>query len=135
MNSKDDSTMNTKRKHDDFQTLWERRKQSWQQQAERTMPDDATMLRMSELARQQASQQATVVVPLIRRRNRWLPYAAAASLVIGIIVFGLTRRSQPGNTLPLAKEVTVGEQSVRFMCNNGCSAQEVLLAANDIIKE
>lgn len=78
MNSKDDSTMNTKRKHDDFQTVWERRKQTWLQQAERTMPDDATMLRLSELARQQASQQATVVVPLIRRRNRWLPYAAAA---------------------------------------------------------
>lgn len=128
-------TMNAQQQRDDFQKAWERRKQDWQRQAEHSLPDDATLLRLSELARQQAQRQEAVVVPLARRRLRWLPYAAAASLVVGIATFVLTRESQPENMLPVAEEVSVEGQTMHFLCNSGCSVDEVLIAANEVIKE
>lgn len=128
-------TMNAQQQRDDFQKVWERRKQNWQEQAKQSLPDDATLLHMAELARMQAQQQGAVVVPLTRRRNRWLPYAAAASLVVGIATFMLTRESQPEIALPVAEEVSVGGQTMQFLCNNGCSVNEVLIAANEVIKE
>jgi hypothetical protein len=129
----ENKTMNTKR-NDDFQTAWERRKQNWQQQAEKTLPDDATLLRLAETARQQAQQQTAVVVPLTRPRKRWIPYAAAACIAVGVTVIGLTRQSQADNVLPVAEEVTVGGQTIHFLCNKGCSAQDVMLSANEVIK-
>ena len=130
-----DKTMNAQQPGDDFQKAWERRKQDWQRQAEHSLPDDATLLHIAELARMQARQQGTVVVPLTRRRNRWLPYAAAASLVVGIATFVLTRESQPENTLPVAEKVSVEGKTMHFLCNKGCSVDEVLIAANEVIKE
>ena len=129
----ENKTMNTKR-NDDFQTAWERRKQNWQQQAEKTLPDDATLLRLAETARQQAQQQTAVVVPFTRPRKRWIPYAAAACIAVGVTVIGLTRQSQADNVLPVAEEVTVEGQTIHFLCNKGCSAQDVMLSANEVIK-
>lgn len=126
-------TMNAQQQRDDFHKVWERRKQDWQEQAKQSLPDDATLLRLSELARQQALRQEAVVVPITRRRARWLPYAAAASLVVGIATFMLTRESQPEIALPVAEEVNVEGQTLHFLCNNGCSVDEVLLAANEVI--
>ncbi len=125
--------MNTKR-NDDFQTAWERRKQNWQQQAEKTLPDDATLLHLVELAQQQAQQHEAVDIPITRRRKHWIPYAAAASLVIGVAAIGLTRQGQPENGLPVTEEVTVEDQTVHFVCNNGCSVQDIMLMANKVIK-
>lgn len=127
-------TMNAQQQRDDFQTVWERRKQNWQEQAKKTLPDNATLLHLSELARQQAQKQEAVVVPITRRRNRWLPYAAAATLVIGVTTFGLTREGKPEHNLPVAEEIRVEGETIHFLCNNGCSANEVLLAANEVIK-
>ena len=124
--------MNAKR-NDDFQTVWERRKQNWQQQAEKTLPDDATLLRLAETARQQ-SQQTAVVVPLTRPRKRWIPYAAAACIAAGLTVVELANQSQSDNELPVAEEVTVEGQTIHFLCNNGCSVQDILLSANEVIK-
>ena len=129
----ENKTMNTKR-NDDLQTAWERRKQNWQQQAEKTLPDDATLLRLAETARQQAQQQTAVVVPFTRPRKRWIPYAAAACIAVGVTVIGLTRQSQADNVLPVAEEVTVEGQTIHFLCNKGCSAQDVMLSANEVIK-
>ena len=126
-------TMNSKR-NDDFQTVWERRKQNWQQQAERTLPDDATLLRLAETARHQAQQQAAVVVPFKQPRKRWIPYAAAACIAVGVTIIGLTQQGQPDNMLPVAEEVTVEGQTIHFLCNNGCSAKDILLSANEVIK-
>ena len=128
-------TMNAQQQRDDFQKVWERRKQNWQEQAEQSLPNDATLLHIAELARMQAQQQEAVVVPLTRRRARWLPYAAAASLVVGVATFMLTREGQPEIALPVAEEVSVGGQTMHFLCNSGCSVDEVLIAANEVIKE
>lgn len=130
----ENKTMSTKQLNDDFQTVWERRKQNWQEQAKKTLPDDAKLLRLAELAQQQAQKQAAVVVPITRRRKRWIPYAAAACIAVGVTIIGLTRHDQPDNMLPVTKEVTVEGQTIHFLCNNGCSAQEVMLFANEVIK-
>ncbi len=126
-------TKNPKR-NDDFQTIWKRRKQQWKEQAEKTLPDDATLLRLAELAQQQAQQQSAVVVPITRRRNRWIPYAAAACIAVGVAAIGLNLRDETGSPLPETEEVTVGDQTIHFLCNKGCSAQEVMLSAIEVIK-
>ncbi len=123
--------MNTTQ-HNDFQTLWKRRKQEWRQQAEKTLPDDATLLRLAERAQQQAPQPAVVLPSITKPHNRWIPYAAAASLVIGVSIIGLTRKMQHPNPLPMAEEVTVESQTIHFLCNNGCSAQDILVMANKV---
>ena len=81
-----------------------------------------------------AQKQAAVVVPITRRRKRWIPYAAAACIAVCVAIIRLTRHDQPDNMLPVAKEVTVEGQTIHFLCNNGCSAQEVMLFANEVIK-
>jgi len=121
------NTMN----RDDFNQLWERRKQTWHT----GVPDDASILRMAERARNAAMPEENVTPINLGRRGRWIPYAAAASLVVGIAIYGLMRQDNQPTQLPVAKEVSIDGQTVRFLCNNGCSAQEVLLSANDIIKK
>ena len=124
----------TKQPSRDFQTVWKRRKQHWKEQAEETLPDDASLLRLAELARQRAELQADVVVPFTPRRRRWMPYAAAASLLIGVAAFGWVRYGRTDNGRPVAEEVSVEGQTVHFLCNSGCSAQDVLFAVGDVIK-
>jgi hypothetical protein len=34
-----------------------------------------------------------------------------------------------------AQKININGQNVRFLCNNGCSAQDILVSANDIIKK
>ena len=118
--------------HDDFKTQWQRRQQ-WEELAKKSVPDDETFLHWAEKAQQDPADWGVNVVPYHRTR-RWIPYAAAASLVIGVTIIGLTRQGQPDNGLPVAEEVTVDSQTVHFLCNNGCSAQDVMLLANKVIK-
>ena len=125
--------MNTKIQKEDFHVVWVRRKQLWQERAKETLPDDDTLLRLSEMARQRASQQAAVVVPMIRRRRRWMPYAAAACLVIGVSAVALNHKTP--NPLPETEVVTVEGQTVHFLCNNGCSAQDVIVAVKEVMNK
>ena len=126
----DIKTMN----QDDFKTQWQR-SQHWQVEAEKTVPDDETLLRWVEKAQQASAGTGVDLFPFpTRRRTQWIPITAAASLVIGVTVIGLTRNGQPDNGLPMAKEVTVESQTVRFICNNGCTAQDVMDLANKVIK-
>ena len=126
--------MNTNTQRDDFKTQWQRRQQ-WQEQAEKSAPNDETLLRWVEKAQQASAAPDADVIPfLTRRHNRWIPYAAAASIVIGVAAIGLNRQGETNDTLPVAKEVKVGEQTVRFLCNNGCSAQDIILSASEVIK-
>jgi len=127
-------TMNTNTQRDDFKAQWQCRQQ-WQEQAEKSAPDDETLLGWVEKAQQASAGPDADVIPfLTRHHNRWIPYAAAASIVIGVAAIGLNRQDEKEDTLPMAKEVKVGGQTVRFLCNNGCSAQEIILSASEVIK-
>ena len=128
----DNKTMNTKR-NDDFQTVWERRKQDWQERAEKGAPDDKTFLQWAEMAQQDPAGWGANVV-FFHRNRRWIPYAAAASIVIGVAIIGLTHTNQSNDGLPVAEEVTVESQTIHFMCNNGCSAQDIMFLANKAFK-
>ena len=127
-------TMNTNTQREDFKTQWQRRQQ-WQELAEKSAPDNETLLRWAEKAQQDSAEPNTDAFPfLTHRRNRWVPYAAAASIVIGVAAISLNRQGETDDTLPVAKEVKVGGQTVRFLCNNGCSAQDIILSASEVIK-
>jgi hypothetical protein len=128
----DNKTMNTKR-NDDFQTIWECRKQNWQERAEKGAPDNKTFLHWAEMAQQDPAGWGMNVLPLHHTR-RWIPYAAAACIAVGVTVIGLSIQSQPDNPLPVTEEVTIEGQTFHFLCNNGCSAQDILLSANEVIK-
>lgn len=126
-------SLNSRTQHDSFKTQWQSRRQ-WEERAARTVPDDMTFLRWAEKAQQDPAGRGANVVTFHRTR-RWLPYAAAASIAVGVTVIGLTRQSQPDNVLPVAEEVTVESQTIHFICNNGCSAQDIMFLANKVIKE
>ena len=118
--------------HGDFETQWQYRQQ-WKEQAEKSAPNDKTFLQWAEKAQQDPAGLSANVIP-IHRNKRWIPYAAAASLVIGVIAIGLTHQRQPESGLPVAEEVTVESQTIHFICNNGCSAQDIMHLANKVIK-
>ena len=73
---------------DDFKTQWQSR-MHWKEQAEKWAPDDQAFLRWAEKAQQDPAGLEANVIPLHRNR-RWIPYAAAASLVIGVAAIGST---------------------------------------------
>ena len=121
-------------KQDDFKTQWQR-SQQWQMEAEQSAPDDETLLRWVEQAQQSpADQEVNLISFSSPRRQRWIPFAIAASLVIGVTVIGLTRQSQTDVPTPIADEGNEEGQPIRFLCNNGCSAQDIILLANEVIK-
>ena len=133
MDTNNNNTMDPKR-YDDFQTVWKRRKQDWQKQAEKTLPDDVTLLHLAELAQQHAQQHEVVGISINQRRKRWIPYAAAACIAVGVAAIGLNLHDDTVDPLPETEEVTVGDQTIHFLCNKGCSAQEVMLSAIEVIK-
>ena len=135
MDTNSNNTTMDAQQRDDFRKVWERRKQNWTELATETMPDDDYLLHLAEIARHRAQLQEAEVVPVMRRRNRWIPYAAAASLVIGVAAIGLNRQKNAGTDTPVAQEVNIEGNTMFFLCNNGCSAQEIVMAANDIIKK
>ena len=100
---------------------------------QKTVPDDKFFLQWAEKAQQDPAGLGVNVIHFHRNR-RWIPYAAAASLIIGVTIIGLTYSSQPEDELPIAEEVTVESQTIHFVCNNGCSAQDIMLLANKVIK-
>ena len=124
--------LNPSTRRDNFKTQWEQRQQ-WEKQAEKSVPDDKFFLQWVEKAQQDPAGLG-VNVTLFHRNRRWIPYAAAASLIIGLTIIGLTYSSQPEDELPIAEEVTVESQTIHFVCNNGCSAQDIMLLANKVIK-
>jgi hypothetical protein len=128
--------MKNDKMHLDFQSIWDQRKCAWQEKADSTIPDEATILRMAEIARHHTEASDNPIINLnTRHRHRWIPYAAAALLIIGIVTYGLTREEQPDNMLPVAEEVSVEGQTFHFLCNKGCSANEVLIAASEVINK
>ena len=129
------NTMNNYGKRDDFQTIWDQRKQGWRRKAAATAPDDNAILRMADLARHQASATETPDISITKRRNRWIPYAAAASIAAGVTLIGLNLQNGTSDPMPTAQKVDVEGNTMFFMCNNCCSMQDVVLAANYVIKK
>ena len=120
--------------HGDFKTQWQRRQQ-WQEPARKTVPDDETFLRWAEKARHASAEPDVNVIPFpTHRRNRWIPYAAAASILIAVAFIGWQRISGGLRHIEL-EEVSVEGQTVRFLCNSGCSVDDVLHSAQNIITE
>lgn len=119
---------------DNFKTQWQNRQQ-WQEQAEKSVPDDETLLRWAENALQTPARPERNIFPFpTHHYNRWIPYTAAVCIAIGVVAIGLSRQNTSENALPVATEVEVGGQTVRFLCNNGCSAQDIILSASEVIK-
>lgn len=128
--------MNARQTRDDFQRQWERRKHSWQEVAEHSVPDDGTVIRLADLARLQTPAEEENAVSIQRKPfRRIIPYAAAASLLIGVTAIGLTRHKETTTQQPVVSPTDVDGQTVLFMCNNGCSAHDVIIAVNDVIKK
>jgi hypothetical protein len=127
-------TPNQSTQQNDFETQW-RHRQQWEAQAEKSVPDDQTFLHWVEKAQQAPGVSEVNVTPLpLHRNRRWIPYAAAASIVIGVAIIGLTRTGPSNDGLPVTEEVTVESQTIHFMCNNGCSAQDIMVLANKAFK-
>ena len=127
-------TPNQSTQQNDFETQW-RHRQQWEERAEKSVPDDKSFLNWAEKAQQAPGVSEVNVTPLpLHRNRRWIPYAAAASLIIGVTIIGLTYSSQPEDELPIAEEVTVESQTIHFVCNNGCSAQDIMSLANKAFK-
>lgn len=127
-------SLNSRSQRDDFNAQWKRRQQ-WKEQAEMSVPDDDTFIKWAEKAQQNASdEEINITTSPIHPNRRWIPYVAAASVIIGMSVIGLTRQGQHENSLPVAEDITVEGQTIHFICNNGCSAQDIILSAFEVIK-
>ena len=114
----------------DFEKQWERRRQALYNAAQ-TAPDEERMRLWAKLARQPQPAQAENGTILRRVRPRWIPYAAAAACVAVLVVGGLRYFQQQPAPLQ-AEMVNLDGKQVYFLCNNSCSAAEVVQAAEEM---
>ena len=108
--------------NNDFDKQWQRR-QNALLDAENSAPSNKTIMAMARRAQYRP-----------HRKLTWIPYAAAASVIIGILFFEWNIQSAK-TKIPVAQEVSVEGQTVKFLCNSGCSAQDVIISATNIIKQ
>ena len=106
----------------DFDKQWKRRKNALHE-AENSAPSNETIMAMALRAQYRP-----------HRKLNWIPYAAAASLIIGILFFGWNIQNAKAK-IPVAQEVSVEGQTIKFLCNSGCSAQDVIISAKNIINQ
>lgn len=121
-----------KKERNDFELQWQRRQQAMQR-AQSNAPADDVVLAMAKKAQEKGDLRSAEFVP-VRRRFRWVPYAAAASILLGVSVIGWQRMTHELR-LPETKVVSVNGQTIRFLCNSGCSADDVFRSAQNIITE
>ena len=108
--------------NNDFDKQWQRR-QNALLDAENSAPSNKTIMAMARRAQYRPHHKLT-----------WIPYAAAASVIIGILFFEWNIQSAK-TKIPVAQEVSIEGQTVKFLCNSGCSAQDVIISVNNIIKQ
>jgi len=94
--------------HDDFELQWQHRQQAMND-VQNAVPSDELLLDMAKKAQKR-----------VKVKIRWISYAAAACLIFGVLLFGLTKQN--------TKEIT-------FLCNSGCSVQDVIVSANRIVNQ
>ena len=114
----------------DFEIQWQRRQQALQD-AQKSAPADAAMNDMAQRAFEQVVESETYK-PMRRHLYRWVPYVAAAGLFVGASLIGLEWYGK--TQLPVTQEVSIGEQTIHFLCNTGCSADDIVQSAQNIIK-
>lgn len=100
----------------DFEIQWQRR-QNALKDAQNSAPSDEVMLNMTKIAQNRTFVQE--MSPVRHRRHLWIPYVAAACLLVGVLLYGLH--------LP--------NKEVKFLCNSGCSAQDIIISANKIVNQ
>ena len=115
----------------DFEKQWERRRQALDSAAQ-TAPDEERMRLWAKLARQPQPAQAENGTVLRRVRPRWVPYAAAAACVTVLIGGGIRMFHAQTPASPEAEMVNLDGKQVYFLCNNSCSAAEVVQAAEEM---
>lgn len=107
--------------NNDFEKQWQRRQQAMKEAAN-SVPGDDVIIGMAKMAQNQAF--AHEMSPMRnRRRLVWISYIAAACLLLGVLLYGLT--------LPASG---TGEQ-ITFLCNSGCSAEDIIMSANKIVNQ
>lgn len=116
-------------KRDDFELQWQRRQQAMND-AESHAPTDDWMLGLAEHAKEKAT--GNEVQYTRQRRFRWIPYVAAAGLLLAVSIIGM-RHQRNAARLPAAEKVDVRGQTIRFLCNSGCSADDVVQSAYGIM--
>ena len=115
-------------KKDDFELQWQLRQQALKY-AESHAPTDEWMLG----AARQAMAVGNETQKMQRYRFRWIPYAAAAGLLIAVSIIGL-RHKDNVTQFPVTEKVDVEGQTIRFLCNSGCSANDVVQSVYHIIQ-
>ena len=113
----------------DFEIQWQRRQQALQG-AQKGAPADAAMNDMAQRAFEQVAE-SEPYEPMRPHPYRWVPYVAAAGLLIGISLLGLEWYGK--TQLPVTQEVSIGGQAIRFLCNSGCSADDIVQSAQNIM--
>jgi hypothetical protein len=107
---------------DDFEIQWQRRQQALNEALD-SVPSDEAILDMAKIAQRKN-----------KFKMRWYSYAAAACLLMGVLLYGL-RFTKTETNLPVAEEIIVKGEKILFLCNSGCSAQDVILSANKIVNQ
>ena len=113
----------------DFEIQWQRRQQALQD-VQNGAPADAAMNDMAQRAFEQVAE-SEIYKPMPRHHYRWIPYVAAAGLLIGVSLIGLEWYGK--TQLPVTQEVSVGGQTIHFLCNTGCSADDIVQSAQNIM--
>lgn len=106
-----------------FEQQWQQRQQALQT-PRANVPNDEVFLKMAKLAQQRQK----------RHTLHWIHYAAVASVLIGALIFSWNWQYAK-NKIPVAQEINLEGQTIRFMCNSGCSAQDIITSANNIINQ
>lgn len=115
----------------DFEKQWERRRQALENAAQ-TAPDEDRMRLWVKLARQQQPTHVENEAVMRNGKLRWLPYAAAAACVTVLVGGGIRIFHAQTPALPEAEMVNLDGKQVYFLCNNSCSAAEVVQAAEEM---
>lgn len=91
----------------DFEKQWQHRQQAMKE-VQSNLPSDEVVLQMAR----KAQERRRIKIP-------WISYAAAACLLFGVVLYGLrTQNKEP-----------------KFLCNSGCSIQDVTMLANRIVNQ
>ena len=114
-------------KRDDFELQWQRRQQALKN-AKAKMPTDEWMLGVARRAMAAGNETKKPQ----RHRFRWIPYAAVAGLLVTVSIIGL-RHKDNVTQLPVTEKVDVEGLTIRFLCNSGCSADDVVQSAYSIM--